>query len=174
VPILDDQAGLDRAYAEPSGLYLDGAGTLFVAGSRGNLLGRDWRELRDDGPPAARPERGDRHAVQIEANQRYKTLEKYMQDHPGTVKNMVGHSKGAAAVDIYKKNTPDFTGKARIYSTPYEDVLGREKLKDVKNEYQGAIERRRCRGTGTRRRSGWKTGSPSSSRAAWASTASRG
>jgi hypothetical protein len=43
-PVLNDEAGLDAAYASPSGLHLDGAGTLFVAGSRGSLLGKDWRE----------------------------------------------------------------------------------------------------------------------------------
>jgi hypothetical protein len=40
VPVLNDEAGLDAAYAAPSGLYLDGAGTLFVAGSRGVCLAR--------------------------------------------------------------------------------------------------------------------------------------
>jgi hypothetical protein len=55
----------------------------------------------------------------------------------------VGHSKGGAVIDVFKKNNPDFAGKARLYSTPYEDVLGREKLKDVQNEYQGAIDRKR-------------------------------
>jgi hypothetical protein len=43
-PVLDDERGLDAAYASPSGLYLDGEGTLFVAGSRGSLWGSDWRE----------------------------------------------------------------------------------------------------------------------------------
>ena len=44
----------------------------------------------------------------IESNQRYKTLDQFMRDHPGAVKNMVGHSKGSAVVDVYKKNNPDF------------------------------------------------------------------
>jgi hypothetical protein len=43
-PVLSDEAGPDAAYKSPSGLHLDGAGTLFVAGSRGSLLGKDWRE----------------------------------------------------------------------------------------------------------------------------------
>jgi hypothetical protein len=79
----------------------------------------------------------------IESNQRYKTLEQFMKDHGGQVKNMVGHSKGAAVVDVWKKNNTDFAGKARIYSTPYADPMGREYLKDVQNEYQGAIDRKR-------------------------------
>jgi hypothetical protein len=42
--VLNDEAGLDAAYTSPSGLYLDGAGTLFVAGTRGNLVSKEWRE----------------------------------------------------------------------------------------------------------------------------------
>jgi hypothetical protein len=57
-----------------------------------------------------------------------------MKDHGGQVKNFVGHSKGAAVVDVYRKNHPDVAGKARIYSTSYEYQL---------NEYQGAIDRKR-------------------------------
>ena len=40
-PVLSDEEGLDAAYASPSGLHLDGAGTLFVAGARGSLAGSD-------------------------------------------------------------------------------------------------------------------------------------
>jgi hypothetical protein len=67
----------------------------------------------------------------IGSNQRYKTVEQFMHDHPGQVKNMVGHSKCTAVIDVYKKNNPSFTGKARIYSTPYVDPMGLERLKDV-------------------------------------------
>ena len=66
-----------------------------------------------------------------------------MKDHGGQVRKMVGHSKGSAVIDVWKKNNPDFAGKARIYSTPYTDPMGREYLKDVENEYQGAIDRKR-------------------------------
>jgi hypothetical protein len=79
----------------------------------------------------------------IESNQRYKTLDQFMCDHPGAVKNMVVHSKGTAVIDVYKKNNPDFGAKARIYSAPYVDLMGLERLKDVQNEYQGAIDRKR-------------------------------
>jgi hypothetical protein len=79
----------------------------------------------------------------IEDNQRYQTLEQYMKEHGGQVKNMVGHSKGAAVVDVWKKNNTDFRGKARIYSTPYADPMGKENLKDQLNEYHGAIDRKR-------------------------------
>ena len=66
-----------------------------------------------------------------------------MRDNGGEVKNMVGHSKGSAVIDAWKKNDPEFAGKARLYSTPYADPEGREYLKDVQNEYQGAIDRKR-------------------------------
>ena len=141
-PVLDDEAGLDAAYASPSGLHLDGAGTLFVAGSRGSLVGKDWREnYATIGLPLIAQSVGIPLPYNIESNQRYQTLEQFMRDHRGQVKNMVGHSKGAAVVDVWKKNNADFAGKARIYSTPYADPLGREYLKDAQNEYQGAIDR---------------------------------
>jgi hypothetical protein len=104
-PVLDDDAGLDAAYKAPSGLFLDGAGTLFVAGSRGSLLGKDWREnYATMGLPLITQSVGILVPYQLESNQRYKTLEQFMRDHPGQVKNMVGHSKGAAVVDVYKKS----------------------------------------------------------------------
>jgi hypothetical protein len=143
-PVLDDERGLDAAYASPSGLYLDGEGTLFVAGSRGSLLGRDWREnYLTMGLPLVAQSVGIPMPYAIDSNARYKTLEQFMRDHPGEVRNMVGHSKGGAVIDVWKKANPDFAGKARLYATPYEDVMGREKLKDVQNEYQGAIDRKR-------------------------------
>jgi hypothetical protein len=144
VPVLNDEAGLDASYAVPSGLYLDGAGTLFVAGSRGSLLGGDWREnYATMGLPLLAQSVGIPLPYAIESNARYKILGQYMHDQPGQVKNLVGHSKGGAVIDVFKKNNPDFAGKARLYSRPYEDVLGHEKLKDVQNEYQGAIDRKR-------------------------------
>jgi hypothetical protein len=66
-----------------------------------------------------------------------------MKDHRGQVKNMVGHSKGAAVVDVWKKNNADFAGKARIYSTPYADPMGKEYLKDQLNDYRSALDRKR-------------------------------
>jgi hypothetical protein len=143
-PVLSDEEGLDAAYASPSGLHLDGAGTLFVAGSRGCLLGKDWREKYVTmGIPLLAQSVGIPMPYAIESNARYATVEQFIRDHPGQVKNMVGHSKGSAVIDVYKKNNPDFAGKARLYSTPYADPMGREYLKDVQNEYQGAIDRKR-------------------------------
>jgi hypothetical protein len=53
-----------------------------------------------------------------------------MKANPGKVKNMVGHSKGSAVIDQYMREHADFKGKARIYSTPNDDLMGREKIKD--------------------------------------------
>jgi hypothetical protein len=143
-PVLDDEAGLDAAYKAPSGLFLDGAGTLFVAGSRGSLLGKDWREnYATMGLPLVAQSVGIPLPYDIQSNQRYKTLEQFMREHPGQVKNMVGHSKGAAVVDVWKKNNTDFRGKARIYSTPYADPSGKEYLKDQLNDYRSALDRKR-------------------------------
>ena len=143
-PVLDDEAGLDAAYASPSGLHLDGAGTLFVAGSRGSLIGKDWREnYATMGIPLIAQSVGIPLPYNIESNQRYQTLEQFMKDHGGQVKNMVGHSKGAAVVDVYKKNNTDFAGKARIYSTPYADPMGKEYLKDQLNDYRSALDRKK-------------------------------
>ena len=49
---LNDEEGLDKAYASDTKLHLDGNGTLFIAGSKGSLLGKDWLEnYKDIGIP---------------------------------------------------------------------------------------------------------------------------
>jgi hypothetical protein len=53
-----------------------------------------------------------------------------MKANPGKVKNMVGHSKGSAVIDQYMRVHKEFKGKARIYSTPNDDLTGRETIKD--------------------------------------------
>jgi hypothetical protein len=142
-PVLNDEAGLDAAYASPSGLHLDGAGTLFVAGTRGSLVGKEWREsVATMGIPLISRVLGSDARYNIEDNERYRTLEQFMKDHPGQVKNMVGHSKGAAVIHAYRENN-GLPGKARLYSTPYEDPLAKEGLKDALNTYNAAIDRKR-------------------------------
>ncbi len=71
----------------------------------------------------------------IEENERYKQLDNFMKLHPGQVKNLVGHSKGAAVIHTWMKNNPDFKGQSRLYATPYEDVLGQEKAKQTLNQF---------------------------------------
>ena len=136
-PQLSDEAGLDAAYASPSGLYLDGAGTLFVAGTRGGLLSGEWREnYATMGIPLVARALGLNARYNIEDNKRYQAVEQFLRDHPGAVKNMVGHSKAAAVIDVFKKNHPEFAGKARLYSTPFEDPLAKEGLKDAVDKYK--------------------------------------
>jgi hypothetical protein len=150
--MLSDQDGLDRAYASDTNLFLDGAGTLFVSGTKGHLWDKEWNEnYRDFGEPlfqkfaqtAAKIEQGDAKGAfntlinptqfDVSKQGRYKEVEAFMKANPGKVKNMVGHSKGSAVIDQYMREHPEFKGKARIYSTPYDDLTGREKIKDFLN-----------------------------------------
>ena len=150
--MLTDEEGLDRAYASDTNLYLDEAGTLFVSGSKGGPLDNDWMEnYRDFGggllkkfeTTAEKMATGDAvgafktlaNPTQFDVSQeaRYKEVDAFMKANPGKVKNMVGHSKGSAVIDQYMREHPDFKGKARIYSTPSDDLAGREKIKDFLN-----------------------------------------
>jgi hypothetical protein len=107
---------------------LDGNGTLFVSGTKGSLLGKEWLENYKDigiplvekfGAAAALAEAGDMHGAtaaalnptQFDVSQegRYKQLDAFMKANPGKVKNMVGHSKGSAVIDNWIRNNP--TGK---------------------------------------------------------------
>jgi hypothetical protein len=147
--MLTDEEGLDRAYASDRNLYLDDAGTLFVSGSKGGLLDNDWMEnYRDFGggllkkfeTTAEQMATGDivgafgtlANPTQFDVSQedRYKQLDAFMKANSDKVKNMVGHSKGSAVIDQYMREHPEFKGKARNYSTPSDDLMGREKFKD--------------------------------------------
>jgi hypothetical protein len=70
----------------------------------------------------------------ITQEDRYKEVDAFMKANPGKVKNMVGHSKGAAVIDNWIRNNPEWKGQSRLYSTPYDDILGREKMKDWLND----------------------------------------
>ena len=141
--MLTDEEGLDRAYASDTNLYLDEAGTLFVSGSKGGPLDNDWMEnYRDFGggllkkfeTTAEKMATGDAvgafktlaNPTQFDVSQeaRYKEVDAFMKANPGKVKNMVGHSKGSAVIDQYMREHADFKGKARIYSTPNDDLMG--------------------------------------------------
>ena len=135
-----DESGLDKAYASPTNLHLDDEGTLYVSGTKGGLLGKEWIEnYQSFGVPLVgkildldllAPTTYD-----VTQMDRYKQLDQFIKDNPDKVKNLVGHSKGSAVIDQWMKNNPDFKGKARLYSTPYDDPLGKEKAKDMLNEY---------------------------------------
>lgn len=131
-----DESGLDKAYADSSNLHLDDEGTLYVAGTKGNFWGREWLEnYATMGVPLVANALGMQAPYAIEDNERYKQLDKFIKEHPGQVKNLVGHSKGAAVIHTWMKNNPDFKGESRLYATPYEDVLGKEQAKKNIDEF---------------------------------------
>ena len=125
-----DAEGLDRAYASDTNLYLDPKGTLHVAGSKGSLISTDWIDnYTKMGIPLVEKMLGLPANYQLEQTTRYKQLDKFMENNPDKVKNLTGHSLGGAVVSTWMKNHPEFDGKARVYGTPYEDVLGKEAYK---------------------------------------------
>ena len=138
IAVDSDETGLDKAYKDGSSLHLDGEGTLFVAGTKGNFWGNEWLEnYKTMGVPlVAKTLLGVDAPYKIEDNERYKQLDEFMQQHRGVVKNLVGHSKGGAVVHTWMKNNPDFKGQSRLYATPYEDVLGKEAAKTSVDEFE--------------------------------------
>jgi hypothetical protein len=133
---LTDADGLDKAYADKSNLHLDSQGTLYVAGTKGNFFQNEWIEnYKTMGVPLIEKMLGLPSEYQIQDNERYKQIDDFMKTHPGEVKNMVGHSKGGAVIDVWMKNHPEFGGKSRLYGTPYEDILGKEEWKDRLNTF---------------------------------------
>ena len=57
---------------------------------------------------------------------------------------MVNKSWGDEAEQVPNRHSAaDFAGKARIYSTPYADPMGKEYLKDQLNDYRSALDRKR-------------------------------
>ena len=131
-----DSEGLDMAYAYASNMFLDSQGTLFVSGTKGGLLDQEWIEnYKTMGVPLIKKMMGMPSDYSIEENERYEQLDDFVKANPGKVKNMVAHSKGSAVVDKWMKNHPEFGGKSRLYATPYEDVLGKEKWKDRLNTF---------------------------------------
>ena len=109
-------------------------GVLYVSGTKGSLLGSDWNEnYRSFGIPLIR-NIANLHILaptsyDVTQMERSKGLNQFIKDNPGKVLNFVAHSKGSAVVDQWMKNNPDFSGKARLYSVPYDDPLGKEKAK---------------------------------------------
>ena len=147
-----DAEGLSQAAKTDNGFYLDPAGTLHMAGTRGSFLGPDWMEnYRVYGPGLAGKlkdmygmlEGGNwewkdwystDNPFNMEDTNTYKALDQYMNDNPGEVKNFVAHSKGSSVVETWMENHLEFTGHARLYATPHIDVIGSEKCKDFLNQ----------------------------------------
>ena len=131
-----DSEGLDMAYADQSNMFLDSQGTLFVSGTKGGFPGQNWIEnYKTMGVPLIQKMLGMPSDYSIEENERYKQIDEFVKASQGKIKNMVGHSKGSAVIDVWMKNHPDFGGKSRLYATPYEDVLGKEEWKDRLNTF---------------------------------------
>ena len=108
-----DSESLDMAYGDQSNMFLDPQGTLFVSGTKGGFLGQEWIEnYKTMGVPLIQKMLGMPSDYSIEENERYTQIDDFVKAHPGQVKNMVGHSKGSAVVDVWMKSHPDFEGKA--------------------------------------------------------------
>jgi len=139
-----DETGLDKAYKNPSNLYLDKNGTLYASGTKGGFIGSEWVEnYITMGVPLFANALGMQAPYAIEDNERYKELDNFMKLHPGQVKNLVGHSKGSAVIHTWMKNNPpkgvlgtEFSGQSRLYATPYEDVLGKESIKQGRDQFK--------------------------------------
>ena len=147
-----DAEGLSQASKTDNGFYLDPAGTLHMAGTRGSFLGADWMENYKVYGPGLVEKLGDMfgklesgkvgfsdwlntgQSFPMEDTGKYKALDKYMTDNPGAVKNFVAYSKGASVADKWMENHQEFTGRARLYGKPHIDVLGSEKFKDFLNK----------------------------------------
>jgi hypothetical protein len=152
-----DKEGLDRAYADDSDMYLDPAGTLHIAGTKGNFVQKEWIEnymtygphliqmLGEDlgGETVKDIEKlfGADVNTRIMGMGRYKQLDDYMKKNSDKVKNFVAHSKAASVVDVWMKNHPEFKGHARLYSTPYEDIFAKERFKSWLDKSR--VERRK-------------------------------
>ena len=74
----------------------------------------------------------------IEGNKRYDEVDAFVKAHPGEVKNMVGHSKGGAVVHTWMKNHPEFKGQSRLYSTPYDDPLGKGQIRKSLDDFNAS------------------------------------
>ena len=113
------------AYADSSNMFLDSQGTLFVAGTKGGFLGQEWIEnYKTMGIPLIGNMLGISCDYSIEENERYKQIDDFIKAHPGQVKNMVGHSKGAAVIDVWMKNHPEFEGKKQVIRNTLRGRIG--------------------------------------------------
>jgi hypothetical protein len=98
---ITDVEGLDRAYAAPEKLYVNGK-TMYVAGTS-NL-----RDVYDDLKIPVQ---------QTFRAQRYKDADALLAKNP-QVENLVGHSLGGASVLELQRNHVEKTYKTNVYGTP--------------------------------------------------------
>ena len=132
-----DESGLDKAYANPSNFHLDRNGVLYGAGTKGSFLGSEWIEnYLTIGAPLVANALGVKTPYPIEDNERYKQLDDFMKANSRQVKGMVMHSKAAAVAHRWMQNHPEWKGQSRLYATPYEDVLGKEAIKNGLDKFK--------------------------------------
>ncbi len=104
---------------------------IYVAGTKGKLFQNEWLgNYKTVGLPLAEKMLRVPSEYYIVYSERAKQIDDFAKAHPGEVGNSVGHSKGAAVIDVWMKNRPDLTRKSRLHATPYEDMLGEKGLKD--------------------------------------------
>ena len=134
-----DESGLDKTYASSDHFHLDVKEHYMYQVRKGGIIGKEWMEhYRSFGVPLVAKMLDFDPLAQttydVTQMDRYQQLDQFMKDNPDKVKNFVGHSKGSAVIDQWMKNNPDFKGKARLYSTPYDDPFGTERIKDWLND----------------------------------------
>ena len=128
--------GLDRAYASSSNLATGPDGTVYVSGTKGGLLGREWMEnYFTMGVPLVVNALGGKMDYPIEDNERYNEFDQYMAAHASETPEVAAHSKGSAVVERWQKNHPEWKGQIVEYSTPTEDIFGKQELKDRLNSF---------------------------------------
>jgi len=148
-PKISNAEGLDRAYETENNVYGYGD-TLFISGTKGSIVGKDWRQnMQYIGVPwlnslfyddkvqavtsviaptlALSPSelgilRQDNTKIKVYETDRYKEAEKALKANPN-IKRVVGHSLGGAVALELQKNFPYLKGD--VYGTPYADPLGK-------------------------------------------------
>ena len=105
-------------------------------GLKGGLLDKEWIEnYKSFGVPRfgtiLDPDLLAPTTYDVTQMDRHKQLDQFIKYNLGKVRNLAGHSKASAVIDQWMKSNPDFKGKARLYSTPYDDPLGEEKAEMI-------------------------------------------
>lgn len=119
---MDYEAGLERAYSSPDGLYRDGD-HLYVAGTRnfGHFL--EWYKIPFQ---------------QVQNSEIYQNMDKYLSENPG-INTLVGHSYGASA--ILEKQKQDNRYKTIAYNSPVFDNIFKNHNKITQtNRYANAFD----------------------------------
>ena len=118
----DFEAGLERAYSSPDGLYRDGD-HLYVAGTRTLSHVGEWWKI-----PFHR----------VRNSEIYQNMDKYLTENPG-INTLVGHSYGSSA--ILEKQKQDNKYKTIAYNSPVFDIIFSNHKKITQtNRYANAFD----------------------------------